>query len=50
MDTFSSNKRSAIMAAIRSKDTKPELIVRLTCGNAVIVIAKTCADFPALPI
>ena len=28
MDVFSKDKRSKIMAAIRSKNTRPELIVR----------------------
>lgn len=49
MDTFSSIKRSAIMAAIRSKDTKPELIVRRYLWKRGYRYRKNVRGLPGTP-
>ena len=49
MDTVSKEKRSAIMRAIRSADTKPELFVRSVLHHAGYRYALHAKDLPGSP-
>ena len=41
MDIWDKKKRSAVMAKIKSKDTKPEWIVRRYCSHGATATVRT---------
>lgn len=49
MDIWSQEKRSAVMARIRGKDTKPELIVRSLLHRAGLRFSLRRKDLPGKP-
>ena len=49
MDTWSAAKRSEVMARIRSRDTKPELIVRSLLHRCGVRFSLRRRDLPGKP-
>ena len=49
MDTICSQKRSAIMARIKSKNTAPEMIVRRAAHRLGFRFRLHCRDLPGVP-
>ena len=49
MDIWSKSKRSAVMARIRGKDTKPELVVRSLLHRAGVRFSLRRKDLPGRP-
>jgi DNA mismatch endonuclease (patch repair protein) len=49
MDIWSPEKRSAVMGRIRSRDTKPELIVRSLLHRAGVRFSLRRKDLPGKP-
>ena len=49
MDTFSPEKRSEVMARVRSKDTKPEMVVRRYLHNHGLRYRLHRRDLPGCP-
>lgn len=49
MDTISAAERSALMSRIRSKDTRPELVVRKLAHALGYRFRVHCADLPGTP-